>query len=270
MKGEWRAPLQDRRDSLSSGMTDKKPAIWITGATGGIGTALVKRLLDRGWTIAASGRDPEKLEALGSLSEAVTTFAFDATDPDAVKQAADDVFEVYPDCRALVHLVGSIMLKNAHQLKDEEWHRTLDLNLNTAFYLLRAVSPRFQKRDASSVVFASTVAAQAGLPSHEAIAAAKGGIDGLVRSAAATYASRGMRVNAVAPGMTETPMSEPILANEQARTISERLHPLGRLGRPEEIAAAIEWLVSENAGWVTGQVISIDGGLSKVHPRPRA
>ena len=79
-----------------------------------------------------------------------------------------------------------------------------------------------------------------------------------------------MRVNAVAPGMTETPMSAPILSNDQARQISERMHPLGRVGQPLEIASAIAWLVSEEAGWVTGQVISIDGGLSTLHPRPRA
>jgi NAD(P)-dependent dehydrogenase (short-subunit alcohol dehydrogenase family) len=113
------------------------------------------------------------------------------------------------------------------------------------------------------------VAAVTGLPAHEAIAAAKGGINAMVRSAAATYASRGVRINAVAPGMTETPLAEPILKSEQGRKVSEAMHPLGRVGKAEEIASAIHFLADPANSWITGQVLSVDGGLSTVHMRPK-
>ena len=115
-----------------------------------------------------------------------------------------------------------------------------------------------------SIVLISSAAAGIGLANHEAIAAAKSGIEGLVRSAATTYAARKVRVNAVAPGLVQTPMTEKITSNERSRSFSVALHPLGRLGEPKDIASAITWLLSPDQGWVTGQVIGVDGGLGKL------
>jgi NAD(P)-dependent dehydrogenase (short-subunit alcohol dehydrogenase family) len=109
-------------------------------------------------------------------------------------------------------------------------------------------------------VFASSVVARIGVANHEAIAAAKGGLEAMVRSAAATYASRGVRVNAVAPGLVETPLAAAMTAPGPGRDASLRLHPLGRLGQPADIASALELLV-ENP-WLTGQILAVDGGLS--------
>ena len=120
------------------------------------------------------------------------------------------------------------------------------------------------------IILFSSVAAQAGLSNHEAIGAAKGGIDGLVKSIAATYASMGLRANAIAPGLVETPATAQLTSSEQTRQISERMHPLGRIGRPAEVASLAAWLVSEEASWMTGQVISLDGGMGPVVPKPRA
>ena len=115
-----------------------------------------------------------------------------------------------------------------------------------------------------SILLFSTAAVRIGLPNHEAIAAAKGGVEGLVRSAASSYASKGIRVNAVAPGLTRTPMTERNTSNEQALKKSEGMHALGRIGEPEEIVSAACWMLDPAQSWVTGQILAVDGGLSTI------
>ena len=119
-------------------------------------------------------------------------------------------------------------------------------------------------------LFFSTAAAQTGIANHEAIAAAKGGIEAMVRSAAATYAPRGIRINAIAPSLTDTPLAKPIISSEQALQISKRMHPLGDIAHSGDVASLADWLPSESARFVTGQVFVIDGGLSTIVPKPRA
>jgi len=116
-------------------------------------------------------------------------------------------------------------------------------------------------------VLVSSAAARVGLPNHEAIAAAKAAVIGLTLSAAATYASYGVRVNCVAPGLVRTPATARITSNEASLRMSEQMHALGRIGEPEDVASAIAWLLAPGAGWVTGQVIGVDGGLSSVRSR---
>ena len=116
----------------------------------------------------------------------------------------------------------------------------------------------------------STAAAGSGLPNHEAIAAAKGGVEALTRSAAATYAGRKLRFNAVAPGLVRTPLAAAITGNERALEHSEKMHPLGRVGEPDDVASAITWLLDPANSWVTGQILGVDGGLASVRPAPRA
>jgi NAD(P)-dependent dehydrogenase (short-subunit alcohol dehydrogenase family) len=118
-----------------------------------------------------------------------------------------------------------------------------------------------------SVVLMSSAAARIGLANHEAIAAAKAGIIGLTLSAAATYAAQGIRVNAVAPGLIDTPMTKRITSNETSLSASVAMHPLGRIGTPDEVAATIEWLLRPESSWITGQVIGVDGGLGVLKTR---
>jgi NAD(P)-dependent dehydrogenase (short-subunit alcohol dehydrogenase family) len=118
-----------------------------------------------------------------------------------------------------------------------------------------------------SIVLCSTAAARAGFANHEAIAAAKAGVIGLTLSAAATYAPRNIRVNCVAPGLVDTPLAARITANPAALQASTAMHALGRIGRPEDVASAIAWLLNPENSWVTGQVLGVDGGLASLKPR---
>ena len=123
------------------------------------------------------------------------------------------------------------------------------------------------QNEGGSIVLVSSAAAQIGLANHEAIAAAKGGITGLTLAAAASYAARGIRVNAVAPGLVKTRLAERLTANEKSEQASIGMHALGRLGEPEDVAAAIAFLLDPANDWITGQVLGVDGGLGSVRSR---
>jgi len=246
------------------------PVILIAGITGGIGSALARRLHASGYQLAGYARSADKLDALAATLPGLATFVADATDPAQVEQTVQAVLARFGRLDGYVHAVGSILLKAAHLTSLEEWRRTLDLNLNSAFYGLRAVVVPMQTQGTGSIVLLSSVAAGTGLPSHEAIAAAKGGLEGLVRAAAASYASRNVRINAVAPGLVDTPLAAALLGSPQARAFSEKLHPLGRVGTADQVAATIAHLLSPEADWITGQVWAVDGGMSTVRPRPKA
>jgi NAD(P)-dependent dehydrogenase (short-subunit alcohol dehydrogenase family) len=243
----------------------------IAGITGGIGSDLARRLHAAGWRVGGFARSSDKLASLAAELPGLETATVDATDPAAVEAAiADLTARGGGRLDAYVHCVGSILLKSAHLTSLDEWRRTLDLNLNSAFYGLKSAVGPMQIQGSGAIVLLSSVAAGTGLPSHEAIAAAKGGIEGLVRAAAASYASRNVRVNAVAPSLTDTPMAAGLLGNPAARAFSEKMHPLGRVGTSANIASAIAYLLSPDADWVTGQVWGVDGGMSSVRPRPKA
>lgn len=243
-------------------MTNKDgsaPVMLVTGGSGGIGQALVRRLRARGCHVVVAARDAARLQALADEvgADAVPTDVTVTSDVDALVAA---VLERHGRIDGVAHCVGSILLKPLHLTSDEEWERTLQLNLTSAFRLTRAVVSKH--RAAVSIALVSTSAAAVGLPNHEAIAAAKAGLEGLVRSAAATYASRGVRVNAVAPGLVRTPLAARITGSDAALKTSLALHPIGRIGEPDDVAAMLEHLLDPAHSWITGQVIGVDGGMS--------
>ncbi len=141
-------------------------------------------------------------------------------------------------------------------------------NLTSAFYALRAFVRTVPRGASASAVLFSSAATHIGLVNHEAIAAAKGGVDGLVTAAAASYASRGIRVNAVAPGLVRSRLTARLVENEATLRASEAMHPLGRVGEAADIAGLVAFLLSPAAAWMTGQHIAADGGLSGIKLPP--
>ncbi len=237
--------------------------VLILGAYGGIGSVLSRSLKENGARLVLSGRDEEKLNSLAKELGA-DAFPADASDFDAVDNVVERALESLGKIDGAVNCSGSLLLKPAHLTKFEEFRSTVDASLTSSFALIRSVARPMMKSKSGSIVLVSTAAAAHGLPNHEAIAAAKGGVDALVRSAAATYGKLGVRVNAVAPGLVDTPLTSRITGSPSARASSESMHALGRLGSPEDVAGAIEWLLSSEASWVTGQTLGVDGGLSSV------
>jgi NAD(P)-dependent dehydrogenase (short-subunit alcohol dehydrogenase family) len=239
---------------------------FIAGGTGGIGSEVARRLRAQGSEVALAARNERRLEECARELGA-QAFAMDGTQPEAVGRAFDAAMATGHRLIGAVNCIGTILLKPAHLTSDEEWRTTLDTNLTSSFLLLREAARRMMTSGGGSIVFCSTVAAERGLFNHEAIAAAKAGVEGLTRAAAATYARYRIRVNCVAPGLVQTPLSQFLTANEAASKASKALHPLGRLGEPGDIASAICWLLSPEQSWVTGQVLHVDGGLSTVQAR---
>lgn len=242
-----------------------RPVHFVVGAAGGIGSALCLALAESGAQLVLAGRRAEPLEQLAKQLGAQAV-VLDATDPAAVDAAVAGAAKEHGRLDGLVNLAGSILLKPAHRTSPEEFQETIAQNLTTAFNCVRA-GANAMLRTGGSIVLLSTAAARTGLPNHEAIAAAKGGVMGLTLSAAASYAPRGIRVNTVAPGLVDTPMAAPILQNEASAKASTAMHALGRLGRPDDVARAIQWLLDPVNDWVTGQVLGVDGGLGTVRAR---
>lgn len=238
----------------------------VLGATGGIGRSVAQRLHECGATVVVAGRDGDAVNAMSSELNTPACI-LDAESFDAVDTCFTQVVERQGRVDGVVNCVGSVMLKPAHLTSEAEYAQVLATNLHSAFATVRSAG-RVMRAHGGSVVLLATAAAMIGLPNHEAIAAAKGGVIGLTLSAAATYAPHGIRFNAIAPGLVETPATHRIVANETSRDASLAMHALGRFGQPADIAAAVEWLLSPQSSWVTGQVIGVDGGLSRVRGRP--
>lgn len=249
------------------------PIVVVTGARGGIGCAVVAELAQRGGLrIVGVSRQAAELGDM-PLALAVQADCTTAAGAANVFAQCKEVLGAAP--HLLAHCVGSTLIAPIHRTTDEQWQAVMRTNLDSAAYMLRAWVEGLRERNQNeraedcSAVFVSSVVSRIGVAQHEAIAAAKGGVEALVRSAAATYAVQGLRVNAVAPGMTDTPMTAGMLKLPAMREGAGKQYPLGGLQTAQQVAQTIVWLLSKQASRITGQVIAVDGGFTTVRPLVR-
>jgi len=240
-------------------------AVAILGASGTIGSTLARRLTNQGRSLLLVGRNPDKLAALSAeLKQPAVTVDF--TRSDSLEEALRASAEMLGGLSGIVNCIGSVLLKPAHATSDDDFRATIETNLFTAFAAVRAGAKLMRQRGGSIVLFASA-AAELGIANHEAIAAAKAGVIGLARSAAATYATNNLRVNVISPGLVRTELTRRIWETPANEAASTQLHALGRLGEPRHVASFAAWLLDDENDWVTGQVFGVDGGLGHVLAR---
>jgi 3-oxoacyl-[acyl-carrier protein] reductase len=234
----------------------------VTGASGGIGEAVARQLHAQGATVVLAGRRRDTLTALAEgLGERVRVEVAELTDPQAAEQlvAAADA-DGGPD--VLINNAGLTRDNLALRMKDEDWQTVLEVNLTAAFRLIRAALRGMLRRRWGRIINITSIVALTGNPGQANYAAAKAGMIGMTKSMAAEVASRGITVNCVAPGFIQTPMTA-ALSEDQRRRLLERV-PVGRLGDPADIAAAIGYLASEEAAYVTGQTLHVNGGMAMI------
>ena len=210
--------------------------------------------------------DFRNIENLNLVSDGkyIDSLIVDATNADDVQEKAKQINETYGSLDAVVNSVGSIFLRPLHATSSEQFMETINQNLVTSFNVIRATAKIMMRGNGGRIVLFSSAAASLGMPNHAAISAAKPGVEGLARAAASDYAKRGIRVNVISPGLVETPLSSHLLASEQSRKVSEDMHPVGKIGQPDDIASVAEWLITSAPEWMTGDIIPVDGGLTNL------
>jgi 2-hydroxycyclohexanecarboxyl-CoA dehydrogenase len=233
-------------------VTDK--VALVTGGASGIGRAIVQRLRSDGHRVAIVDLSP---------TEEPNSFVADVTDPDALQTTVSAVHDALGPITVLVNAAGVERFRRFHNLSFEDWSRVVDINLNGVFHTIRAVLPDMVAAGWGRIVNISSSSTHSGQPFMTAYVAAKCAVNGLTKSLALEYGPAGITVNGVAPGFVDTPMlrsaeERQLLGGSIADNIERT--PVRRVGRPEDIAAACAYLISDDAGYVTGQILGVNGG----------
>lgn len=235
----------------------------VTGASGGIGGAIARSLYAAGAQVVLSGTRIEALEALrGELGERAHCVPANLSEADAAKTLVAQAEEACGQVDILVNNAGLTRDQLAMRMSDEDWQTVIDVNLTAGFRLSRAVLRGMMKRRWGRIVAITSVVGATGNPGQANYAASKAGMVGMTKALAAEVASRGITVNCLAPGFIATPMTD-ALNDEQRAAILSRV-PVGRLGDPADIAAGVLYLASEEASYVTGHTLHINGGMAMI------
>jgi len=237
--------------------------ILIYGGSGGIGSEIAKILNKRGYELHLVGRDEDKMKKIAAEVNANYTIG-DVHENDFFAQVAS---EAGSPLDGLIYAVGSINLKSLRRATLDDFMEDLRVNAVGAALAIQAVLPALNSSSyGASIVLFSSVAALQGFKSHSSIGMAKGAINGLTISLATEFSPK-IRVNAIAPSLTRTPLAASMIANEQVAETIASMHAIPRLGNPEDIAKLAAFLVSSDAEWITGQIISVDGGRSTLRTK---
>ena len=232
---------------------DKKN-IFIVGGSSGIGLEIVKRLEDNQNEVFVGSRTSETLVDYPQVHHLQLDVTKDFSDLEGLPEIV----------HGLVYCPGTIVLKPFHRLTSADFRRDFEINLLGAVKVIQGCLKRLKKSPAgASIVLFSTVAVKVGMPFHASVASAKAAVEGLMRSLAAEFAPR-IRVNAIAPSLTDTPLAGALLSSEERQKASAERHPLKRIGSPQEIAGFAQYLLSDEGSWITGQIFHIDGGISSI------
>ncbi|MBC8154407.1 MAG: SDR family oxidoreductase [Bacteroidetes bacterium] len=226
--------------------------IFIIGASSGVGHALAQTLQQQGATLFTAGRQqPEGVQS--------THMTWDVTQP-----VGESLSQLPDTLHGLVYCPGTINLKPFQRLDVAAYQADFQVNVLGTVAALHAAYPALKKSKAASIVLFSTVAAKLGMGLHSSVAVSKSAIEGLAKSLAAEFAPYNIRVNAVAPSLTDTPMAQFLLSDDAKREAGAKRHPLNRVGTPQDIAGMAAYLLSDQAAWITGQVIGVDGGMGSL------
>ena len=229
----------------------------IIGATGSVGSNLAEQLYASGKEIHLVGRDEIRIKTLAEKLNSSYSI-IDVLDEDFVNKIKSDI----SDIKGIAYCVGSIDLKPLRTVTENDFNRCMKLNLYSAVELIKGFQENLKKNKGSIVLF-STVAAQRGFANHSVIASTKAALEGLTVSLAAEF-SPNIRVNCIAPSLTKSKIAEPMLKNSAVAEGIAKAHPLKRLGEGKDSASLAKFLITEESSWVTGQVIAVDGGRSKL------
>ena len=235
----------------------------VTGASGGIGAAIARTLHGQGAAVILSGTRRDALEALamglGERAHVCPADLRDAAEPDALVEAAETVAG---PLHILVNNAGMTRDMLALRMRDADWQSVLDVDLSAPFRLARAALRGMVRRRAGRIINISSIVGSTGNPGQANYAAAKAGLIGMSKALAQEVASRGVTVNVVSPGFVVTAMTDSL--SEAQRTKLSDAIPLGRLGQPDDVAAAVAYLASDEAGWVTGATLHVNGGMAMI------
>ncbi len=224
----------------------------VIGGNSGIGLAIVKQLKTLEFNVITASRNKAEIEDIKHITLDVN---------EDISHLVDDLPE---ELHGVVYCPGTINLKPFGRFSEDDFLNDYKINVLGAVKVIQTVFKNLKAAQGASILLFSTVAVQNGMGFHASIAAAKGALEGITRTLASEFAQYKIRVNALAPSLTDTPLAANLLSTPEKREASDKRHPLGRVGTPEEMAYAATFLLSDHSSWITGQIIGIDGGMAAI------